>query len=109
MPSEKPVSGELIDPIKNTLPMIALGTLFSIVFGIIVGVVSAWRRDTVADKAGLYTALGFYSMPTQWLGLMLILFVASAVGLPTSGIKTRRWGSSPTPRPGTSSSTVSST
>jgi ABC-type dipeptide/oligopeptide/nickel transport system permease component len=92
VPSEKPVTGELLDPIKNSLPMIALGTLFSIVFGTLVGVVAAWRRGTFADKGGLFTALAFYSMPTQWLGLMLIFFVASAVGLPTSGIKTPTLG-----------------
>jgi ABC-type dipeptide/oligopeptide/nickel transport system permease component len=85
--SEKPVMGELWEPIKNTMPMIALGTLFSIVFGIITGVLSAWRRDTALDKSGLYTALGFYSMPTQWLGLLMILFVAGWLGLPTSGIR----------------------
>ena len=34
VPSEKPVRGELVEPIKNSLPMIALGTLFAIVFGI---------------------------------------------------------------------------
>ena len=28
---------ELIEPLKNTLPMIALGTLFAIVFGTITG------------------------------------------------------------------------
>src|SRR5205085_9522891 len=74
----KPVGGELWEPIKDTLPMIALGTLFSIVFGLIVGVVAAWRRGTAADKAGLWTALGFYSMPPQWLGLLAVLFVAGA-------------------------------
>ena len=31
-------------------------------------------------------------MPTQWLGLMLIFFVASAVGLPSSGITTPTLG-----------------
>ncbi len=67
--------------------MIALGTLFSIVFGTITGVLSAWRRDTALDKTGLYTALGFYSMPTQWLGLLMVLFVAGWLGLPTSGIR----------------------
>ena len=72
--------------------MIALGTLFAIVFGTLVGVVAAWRRGTFADKGSLYTALGFYSMPTQWLGLVLIFFVAGAVGLPTSGIKTPTLG-----------------
>jgi ABC-type dipeptide/oligopeptide/nickel transport system permease component len=85
--NERPVMGELWEPIKNTIPMIGLGTLFSIVFGTIVGVTSAWRRDTALDKAGLYTALGFYSMPTQWLGLIMILFVAGWLGLPTSGIR----------------------
>ena len=85
--SEQPVMQEIWDPIKNTMPMIGLGTLFSIVFGTIVGVVSAWRRDTTLDRAGLYTALAFYSMPTQWLGLLMILFVAGWLGLPTSGIR----------------------
>ena len=78
---------ELWPSIKNTLPMVALGYLFSIIFGTIVGVVAAWRRGTIVDKAGLWTGLGFYSMPPQWLGLMIVLFVAGAVGLPTSGIK----------------------
>jgi ABC-type dipeptide/oligopeptide/nickel transport system permease component len=85
--SEKPVMGELWEPIKNTMPMIFLGTLFSIVFGTITGVLSAWRRDTALDRTGLYTALGFYSMPTQWLGLLMILFVAGWLSLPTSGIR----------------------
>jgi ABC-type dipeptide/oligopeptide/nickel transport system permease component len=85
--SQRPVWDELVPSIKNTLPMIALGYLFSIVLGTIVGVVAAWRRGTIADKASLWTGLGFYSMPPQWLGLMIVLFVAGAVGLPTSGIK----------------------
>ncbi len=85
--TEKPVTGLLWDPIKNTVPMIALGTLFSIVLGVVVGVASAWRRGTVVDRAGLWSALGFYSMPPQWLGLLMVLFVAGWLGLPTSGIK----------------------
>jgi ABC-type dipeptide/oligopeptide/nickel transport system permease component len=85
--SQRPVWDELVPSIKNTLPMIALGYLFSIVLGTIVGVVAAWRRGTIVDKASLWTGLGFYSMPPQWLGLMIVLFVAGAVGLPTSGIK----------------------
>jgi ABC-type dipeptide/oligopeptide/nickel transport system permease component len=85
--TEQPVMSELWEPIRNTMPMILLGTVFSIAFGILTGVVSAWRRDTTVDKTGLYTALGFYSMPTQWLGLLMILFVAGWIGLPTSGIR----------------------
>jgi peptide/nickel transport system permease protein len=85
--SEKPVKDLLLEPLKNTIPMVALGTLFAILFGTLTGVVSAWRRDTAVDKAGLWTSLAFYSMPPQWLGLMMVLLVAGAVGLPTSGVE----------------------
>jgi peptide/nickel transport system permease protein len=85
--SEAPVTQELWPPLKNTMPMVALGTLFSIVFGVLAGVISAWRRGTWADKSTLWTGLSFYSMPPQWLGLLMVLFVAGALGLPTAGIK----------------------
>ena len=85
--TQKTVRSELWEPLKNTIPMVALGTLFSIIFGTLTGVISAWRRDTVVDKGGLWTSLAFYSMPPQWLGLLVVLFVAGAIGLPTSGIE----------------------
>jgi ABC-type dipeptide/oligopeptide/nickel transport system permease component len=85
--TEKSVTSELWGPVKNTIPMIALGTLFSIVFGVGAGVVSAWRRGTWVDRGLLYTGLGFYSMPPQWLGLLVVLYAAGWLGLPTSGIK----------------------
>jgi peptide/nickel transport system permease protein len=82
--TREPVVDELIDPLLNTLPMIALGTIFSIVFGIITGVVAAWRRGTFLDSGGLSLGLLFYSLPTQWLGLMLLIVFAGV--LPASGI-----------------------
>ncbi|HEX3256605.1 MAG TPA: ABC transporter permease [Gaiellaceae bacterium] len=85
--SQAPVTQELWPPLKNTVPMVALGTLFSIVFGVLAGVISAWRRGTFSDRSTLWTGLTFYSMPPQWLGLLMVLFVAGALGLPTAGIK----------------------
>jgi peptide/nickel transport system permease protein len=85
--TEEPVTSILWAPIKNTVPMVALGTLFAIVLGIASGVVAAWRRGTAADKGVLWGGLGFYSMPPQWLGLVIVLFVAGWIGLPTSGVK----------------------
>ena len=85
--TEEPVRSVLWEPLKNTVPMVALGTLFAIVFGIATGVVAAWRRGTAADKGALWGGLAFYSMPPQWLGLVIVLFVASRLGLPTSGVK----------------------
>ena len=87
MRTENSVWSELWEPIKNTIPMVALGYLFAIVFGVTAGVVSSWRRGTAVDKGTLYTGLAFYSMPPQWLGLLIVLYVAGALGLPTSGIK----------------------
>jgi ABC-type dipeptide/oligopeptide/nickel transport system permease component len=82
--TREPVVDELIDPLLNTLPMIALGTAFSIVFGILAGVIAAWRRGTFLDWGNLSFSLLFYSLPTQWLGLMLL--IAFAGTLPASGI-----------------------
>lgn len=85
--TQKAVTGELWEPIRNTIGMVAMGTIFSIILGTIVGVVAAWRRGTWADRAGMWTGLTFYSMPPQWLGLIIVLYVAAFLGLPTSGIK----------------------
>jgi ABC-type dipeptide/oligopeptide/nickel transport system permease component len=82
--TREPVVDELIDPLLNTLPMIALGTAFAIVFGIISGVIAAWRRGTFLDWGNLSFSLLFYSLPTQWLGLMLLIVFAGT--LPVSGI-----------------------
>ena len=82
--TREPVVDELVDPLLNTLPMIALGTAFSIVFGVLAGVVAAWRRGTFLDWGNLSFSLLFYSLPTQWLGLMLL--IAFAGTLPASGI-----------------------
>ncbi len=85
--TEEPVTQALWDPIKNTMAMLALGTILSIVLGIVTGVAAAWRRGTWFDRGALWGGLGFYSMPPQWLGLLVVLFVAGWLGLPTSGIK----------------------
>src|SRR4029450_13984225 len=77
--TEEPVTPVLWGPIKNAVPMVALGTLFAIVFGVATGVVAAWRRGTATDKATLWGGLGFYSMPPQWLGPVLLLFVPGGV------------------------------
>ncbi|MFL5960004.1 MAG: ABC transporter permease [Gaiellaceae bacterium] len=82
--NEQPVSKNLRIALVNTLPMVALGTVFSIVIGTLTGVLAAWRRGTPTEAVTVSSALGFYSMPTHWLGLMLI--IACAGILPTGGM-----------------------
>jgi ABC-type dipeptide/oligopeptide/nickel transport system permease component len=82
--NQQPVSRNLWEALKNTLPMVALGTIFAIVFGTLTGVIAAWRRGTTLEGATVTTALGFYSMPTHWLGLMLVILFTGV--LPTGGM-----------------------
>jgi len=83
-----PVLQDLVTPLKNTALMVTLGTVFSVVFGILAGVFASWRRGTLIDKANLFVSLGFYSMPTQWLGMLMVFYVAGTFGLPVAGIQT---------------------
>ncbi len=82
--NEQPVSTNLRIALINTLPMVTLGTVFAIVFGIFTGVIAAWRRGTKTEGLTVSTALAFYAMPTQWLGLMLIIIFAGV--FPTGGM-----------------------
>ena len=82
--NQQPVSSNLRTEIGNTLPMVLLGTIFAIVVGTFTGVVAAWRRGTAVEGLTVTTALGFYSMPTHWLGLMLVILFAGT--LPTGGM-----------------------
>jgi len=82
--SRRPVRDELWDDLTNTVPLVALATLFSIVLGIATGVVAAWRRRTWLDYGPVTAALVFYAMPVAWLGMVLLL--ASRGSLPAGGM-----------------------
>jgi peptide/nickel transport system permease protein len=82
--NSQPVKSNLWTALKNTIPMVALGTIFAILVGTITGVIAAWRRGTFVEGASVTTALGFYSMPTHWLGLMLVILFTGT--LPTGGM-----------------------
>jgi ABC-type dipeptide/oligopeptide/nickel transport system permease component len=82
--NSQPVSTNLRTALINTIPMVLIGTVFAIVLGTLTGVIAAWRRGTKVEGASVTTALAFYSMPTHWLGLMLVILFAGV--LPTGGM-----------------------
>jgi ABC-type dipeptide/oligopeptide/nickel transport system permease component len=82
--NSQPVWSNLKTDLANTIPMVTLGTLFSVVIGTFTGVIAAWRRGTALEKATVGSALGFYSMPTHWLALMLIILLGGT--FPTRGM-----------------------
>jgi ABC-type dipeptide/oligopeptide/nickel transport system permease component len=82
---QQPVSRLLLNDLKNTIPMVAIGTVGAIVVGIATGILSAWRRGSAADHATTNLAVAFYAFPTQFLGLMLLILFGGL--LPASGME----------------------
>jgi len=82
--NQVPVWTNLRQALWNTIPMVSLGTAFSIVIGMLTGVISAWRRGTLLDQVSTNIAIAFYSFPTQWLALVLVIYLASV--LPSHGM-----------------------
>jgi ABC-type dipeptide/oligopeptide/nickel transport system permease component len=85
--NQQPVWTNLKQKLANTIPMVALGTFFAIVLGIGTGVLSSWRRGSVGDHISTNVAIAFYAVPTQWLGLMLLIVFSSWLPwVPTNGM-----------------------
>ena len=81
---QQPVGHLLWADLHNTIPMVTAGTLAAIVIGIATGVLSAWRRSSLADHVSTNLAIFAYAFPTQWLGLMLLIIFAGV--LPAGGM-----------------------
>jgi len=84
-----PVVDEIFDiRFATTVQLAILSTSFSMVFGLIVGIVSVvWRRSLLDILLTLIALFGL-SMPTFFLGILLIIFFSLNLGLlPIAG-----WG-----------------
>jgi ABC-type dipeptide/oligopeptide/nickel transport system permease component len=81
---QQPVSHLLIADLKNTIPLVTVGTVASIILGVFTGVLSAWRRGSAPDHISTQLAIFAYAFPTQWLGLMLLILFAGI--LPSAGM-----------------------
>jgi peptide/nickel transport system permease protein len=75
--SEKPAIQEIAPRIPITAKLAALALLFSIVFGVPLGVISAVKQNSGLDYVLRVVSLSGLSMPAFWLGLLILMaFVA---------------------------------
>src|SRR6185369_11123530 len=82
----QPVSNLLMERMPATLELAACATVFAMVFGILMGVYSALRRDTLLTKFFQAVSLIGISLPTFLIGILLIyLFSVAAGSLPNNG------------------------
>jgi peptide/nickel transport system permease protein len=81
-----PVGRIVLERIPVTMQLALMSLLVAIAIGIPLGVLAAVRRGKITDYVGSGVALLGLSMPTFWLGIILILVFAIALRwLPASG------------------------
>ena len=81
--SELPTIDELAPRLPITFKLAALALFFSILFGVPLGVISAVKQDTWLDYTLRVISLSGLSLPSFWLGLLILMaFVAWAGFIP---------------------------
>ncbi|GAA5512364.1 dipeptide transport system permease protein DppB [Deinococcus carri] len=87
--ANKPVLTMLIERLPWTLLLTGSALLLSTVFGVIVGALAAWRRNGWLDHATLTSSILLDSVPSFWLGMMLVaLFAVQWPLFPVFGAQT---------------------
>lgn len=71
--SERPTIDEIAPRIPITAKLAGLALLFSVVFGVPLGVISAVKQDSSLDYALRVLSLSGLSLPSFWLGLLILM------------------------------------
>ena len=71
--SEKPAIDEILPRIPVTAKLAVLALAFSVLFGVPLGVISAVRQNTSLDYALRVLSLSGLSLPSFWLGLLILM------------------------------------
>ena len=83
--TNRPVYDMLGEMLVNTLILIGLGQILAIVLGMTLGALAAWKAGTSLDYGALLFSLTAWSLPTFWLGIILLFVGSSRWGLPIGG------------------------
>lgn len=79
----KPVTLLIQQALPNTLRLAVASILLAFLFALPIAIYAATHRNSAADRVILTTAVAFSSIPTVWLGLLLIILFS---------VKFREWG-----------------
>jgi len=86
------ISKEIGERLGNTLLLMGLVEIFSIIIGVALGVIAAHKRGGLFDSFSVVTSLTTYSLPSFWMGMVLLLVFYYYLGwFPGAGIYPRDW------------------
>ena len=73
---KRPIADIIKDTLPNTLLLSGVAMLIIFTVGVLIGTVQAVRQYSLVDNFATVIAFFFYSMPSFWFGLMLILLLS---------------------------------
>ena len=83
---KRPVSQLLMHHLPHSLQLGLTAIVLSFIFGVSMGIISASARNTILDHIAMVFALLGVTIPSFWLGLILILIFAVTLGwFPVTG------------------------
>lgn len=83
--TKTPVLQEIMSRFPATIELAICAIIFASVFGILIGVISAVKKNTFFDTASMITSLVGVSMPIFWLGIILIIIFSGTLHILPSG------------------------
>lgn len=83
----RPVLDMLVERFGPTLSLTFASMAWALIFGLLIGVISAVKRNKWPDHLSMFLAVSGVSIPSFWLGLMMIQLFSVQLGwFPTGGI-----------------------
>lgn len=84
--TKTPVIDEIGSRFPATIEIAIFAIIVASVFGILVGVIAAVKKNSIIDNASMVLSLVGVSIPIFWLGILLIILFTKVLGwLPASG------------------------
>ncbi len=74
------VQNTIVRVLPNTLLLMGVAELGSMLVGILLGVIAAYKRGGTVDTALVTTSLATYSVPVFWIGWLILSFFSVQLG-----------------------------